>query len=132
MTKIEYTKEQIEELLSNSNVKACTKKYITFTDEFKLKSVELNKQWLLSKRIFKDFWFPEYILNSITPSDSIRRWKFKLKNKWLSWLIQTKKWRKKVEKIDISKMTQEEKIKYLETENAYLKELHKQIYWKYP
>jgi hypothetical protein len=40
MSKQEYNDEQIEELLSNSNVKGCTSKYITFSDDFKLKALE--------------------------------------------------------------------------------------------
>jgi hypothetical protein len=47
-------------------------------------------------------------------------------------LIKTKKWRKKLEKIDISKMTKDEYIRYLETKTSYLEELHNQAYWKYP
>jgi hypothetical protein len=43
MSKIEYTKEQIEELISNPNVRSCTSKYITFTDEFKVRAIELDK-----------------------------------------------------------------------------------------
>ena len=43
MSKIEYTKEQIQELLSNPNVKSCTSKYITFTDEFKVRAIQLDK-----------------------------------------------------------------------------------------
>ena len=34
--------------------------------------------------------------------------------------------------MDINKMSKDEKIEYLETEVAYLKELHKTAYWKYP
>jgi hypothetical protein len=47
-------------------------------------------------------------------------------------LIDTKKWRKKNENIDFTKMLPEEKIKYLETENAFLKEMYKLKHWKYP
>jgi hypothetical protein len=43
MSKKEYTKEEIQELMSNPNVKSCTSKYITFTDEFKVRAIELDK-----------------------------------------------------------------------------------------
>jgi hypothetical protein len=44
MSKQEYTKEQIKELENNLSVKKCSEKYITFTDEFKTKAIELNKK----------------------------------------------------------------------------------------
>jgi hypothetical protein len=38
-----YNKEQIQELLNVKYVKSCTSKYISFTDEFKIKALELDK-----------------------------------------------------------------------------------------
>jgi hypothetical protein len=55
MSKKEYSEEQIEEILSNPNVKTCSSKYITFTDEFKVKALELDKKHLLPREIFKKF-----------------------------------------------------------------------------
>jgi hypothetical protein len=37
MAGIKYNIKQIEELKNNKYVKDCTQKYITFTDEFKIK-----------------------------------------------------------------------------------------------
>lgn len=82
--------------------------------------------------IFRYFWFPDFIINSEVPRNVIKEWRRKIKTKWLSWLIGTKKWRKKWERIDISKMNKDEYIKYLETKTAYLEELHKTKYWHYP
>lgn len=132
MSNKEYNKVQIELLKTNKYVKGCTSKYITFTDEIKIEAMKLCNKWMYFRDIFKHFWFPDFIINSDVPKNAIKGWKRRIKINWLSWLIQTKKWRKKKEKIDISNMTQEEKIKYLETENAYLKELHKVAYWHYP
>ena len=55
MSKQEYTKEQIQELLSNPCVKKCTSKYISYTDSFKLKALELDKKYINYRKIFKDF-----------------------------------------------------------------------------
>lgn len=132
MSNKEYTKEQIQELVSNIYVKGCTSKYISFTDEFKIKALELDRNWIYHRKIFKDLWFPEYVYSTKIPKNSLWSWRFKLKNKWLPWLINTRKWRKKWEKLDFELMSLEEKIEYLETENAYLKELHKVTYWHYP
>lgn len=131
MSKSKYTGEQIVELLSNENVKDCSPKYITFIDVFKIKALELDSKWIYPRKIFEDFGFPEYICHSEVPKTSLGNWRHKLKNKWLSWLVQTKKWRKKQEKVDIADMTLEEQNEYLRTENAYLKELHKTVYGHY-
>jgi len=132
MSKQLYSKEQMKELLNNKYVKSCTSKYITFTDEFKIKALELDKKYINHRRIFKDFWFPEYIIESEIPCQSMKNWRRKIKNKWLTWLVWTKKWRKKKERINVSKMTLEEQNDYLKTKVAYLEELHKSVYWHYP
>jgi hypothetical protein len=79
MSKFEYTKEQIQELIGNTYVKSCTSKYITFTDEFKVKAVELYNNGFHHKRIFKDLGFPEYIINSTIPIQSLKNWRRKSK-----------------------------------------------------
>lgn len=136
MSKKQYSIGQIKELLMNINVKDCSTKYITFTDEFKIKALELDRKWHYHRTIFKDFWFPEYICSSEVPKDSLGNWRFKLKNKWLSWLIKTKKWRKNKENInsaDISRMTLIEQNEFLKAENAFLKEIGKLFEkWAYP
>lgn len=132
MAWIKYTKEQIEELKNNKYVKDCTEKYLAFTDEFKVKVLELDWKWKYHRKIFKDFWFPEYILSSDIIPILVWNWRHKMKKKWLSWLVWTKKWRKKKENIDFDNMTIEEQNEYLKTKVAYLEELHKKIYWHYP
>ena len=132
MSKREYTKEQIKELLNNPYVKDCSVKYITFTDDFKLRAIELDAEWIYHRQIFKDFWFPEYISSSKIVNQSLWNWRFKFKKKWLYWLINTTKWRKKKEQTDISKMSLKEEIDYIRTENAFLKEMYKLKHWKYP
>lgn len=132
MSKIEYTKEQVLELLANPNVKDCSNKYITFRDDFKIKVLKLDAQWIYHRQIFKDFWFPDYIVTSKIVSNSLWNWRHKFKNKWLSWLVWSKKGRKKWEKKDISKMNKDEQIEYFKTENAFLKEMYKLKHWNYP
>ena len=129
MWEIKYNNEQIKELESNKYVKSCTNKNINFTKECKIKVLELNKKWIFTKEIFQSLWFPEYVINSKIPSKSLDRWKRNIKIKWL---IEENKWRKNKEKFDVSKMSKDEYIEYLETENAILKELKKLIDWEYP
>jgi hypothetical protein len=92
----------------------------------------LDKKWVYFRDIFRHFWFPDFIVDSEVPKQTLKNWRNNMKTNWLSWLIGKRKWRPKKEKVDISKMTPEEKILFLETENAYLKELHKEAYWHYP
>ena len=132
MSKQEYSKFQIKELLNNPNVKKCSSKYITFNDNFKLLALNFDKKWIIHRNIFRKFWFPEYIINSKIPEKSLKNWRYNAKHKWIESLQNTQKWRKKKENFDISKMTKDEYIEYLETENAVLKELKKLIDWNYP
>jgi len=128
MTKIKYTKEQIKELKSNLAVKNATSKHIIFTKEFKLQAVKLAEKYITAKEIFKQFWFPEYVINSDVPKSSLARWK-RLSKKWI---IEEKKWRKKKEYIDTTKMTKDEYIEYLEAKLAIAEELKKLDKWEYP
>lgn len=132
MAKIKYNKQQIEELKSNKYVEDCTEKYITFTDEFKIKVLKLDAKWIYCRQIFFDCWFPEYIWNSNLVPRIVWNWKFKFRKNWWEWIIWTKKWRKKKENKDISKMTLEQQNEYLKAEVKYLKELHKKAHWHYP
>ena len=129
MAKIKYNNEQIKELGNNKYVKSCTNKNVNFTKKFKVKVLELDKQWMFHREIFKLLWFPEYIFNSRIPKLSLDRWKVNINKKWI---IEENKWRKKKEIIDFDKMTLEEQNEYLKTKVAYLEELNKLIDWGYP
>ena len=89
---MKYTKEQIEELKQIRYVKNVTSKSIIFTYEAKVKSLKLREKWLTSKEIFQELWFPEYVLNSKIPSQSICRWS---RNKQ-TWIIEKKRWKEKI------------------------------------
>lgn len=132
MTKAKYISTQINELLNNKYTRNCTNKNITFTKECKNEAVRLWEKWLTTKEIFKKLWFPEYILNSRIPINSLNRWRRNNEN----WNIERKKWKKiwfKIrEKINMNNLTDKEKIELLEVEVAYLRELYKQKHWFYP
>lgn len=129
MAEIKYSKEQIEELLKNKYVKSCTSKNVNFTKEFKIKVLELDKKWLFYREIFKLLWFPEYIFNSRIPKLSLDRWKVNINKKWV---IEEKKWRKKKEYFDVSKMSKDEYIEYLEAKLALTEELKRLENRNYP
>ena len=132
-----YNKVQIEEISNNPFVLRCWETWITFTKECKIESVKLWNKWLSTKEIFKKFNFPEYILDSQIPKNSICRWNNQYKKYWEeAFWIMTKRWRKLgfkgKKKININNLTDKEKIEYYQTENAYLKELFKEKHWFYP
>lgn len=129
MLKKEYTQEQILELLANKYVRNCTKKYIIYTDEFKEKAIELNKKYILPREIFKQCTFPEYIVNSLIPNQTLKRFRRLSKEQSLIW---NKKWRPKVEKIDFDNLTKDQYIEYLETKLAVFEELKKYAEWNFP
>lgn len=128
MSGIKYSKKQIQDLKNNKYVKNATQRSITFSTEFKYEVLKLSEKWIFYTEIFKKLWFPEYIINSKIPERSYHRWKYKSDK----WVIEEKKWRPTKKKIDYANLTNEEKIEYLETENAYLKELNKIKFWHYP
>ncbi len=132
MSKIHYTPLQRQELEQNIYVEKCTSKQIRFTSSFKRELIEQSKQQTFYRDIFRNLWFPEYIVSSKVPERTYTRYTNIEKRHWLAWLIGAKKWRPQKEKIDIEKMTAQEKIIYLETKVAYLEELHKKVYGHYP
>jgi len=129
MAEIKYNNEQIKELENIKYVKSCTNKNINFTKEFKTKVLEIDKQWLFYREIFKLLWFPEYIFNSRIPKLSLDRWKLNINKKWV---IEDNKWRKKKEYFDVSKMSKDEYIEYLEAKLALTEELKRLENRNYP
>lgn len=132
MTHIIYTESERQEIEQNQYVEKCTLKQIRFTNEFKIEVLKMVDTWIFYREVFRMLWFPEYVVRSKVPERSYTRWKNIKQKSGLVWLIWAKKWRPVKEKKDILKMNRDEKIEYLEAENAYLKELHKIAYWHYP
>ena len=129
MSKKRYTDEQIKELKANKYVMNCTEKSIQFTDEFRKIAMKLDGKEI-PRDIFKKYWFPDYVVNSIVPEKSFKRRRKSMREKWEIWLIDNR-WRnwwrprknkikkKSWEKIEISK----EEREYMQAELAVYKEL---------
>ena len=123
MSKKIYTQKQIDELNKNPYIKSCNEIYLEFTTKAKYKAVRLWESWLICKDVFRKMKLPEYIINSAIPTRNINAWKRTIKEKWESVFYTNKRWRKKgYGKVNPKNMTTEEYIKFLETENSYLKE----------
>lgn len=129
MSKKEYTKEQLEILRINKYIKNCSPKSISFTSEFKQKTIELDTLWKYSRDIFIEFWFPDFIVNSDVPRQSLKNWRLIMKRNWLIRLAEGKRWRKKKNKVNLSKMTKEEELKFFKAKSAYLEEENRILKW---
>lgn len=120
---IKYNKEERESLLQNRYVKNCSEKYLTFTDNCKIEAIALKESGMYSRDIFKTLGFPDFILHSQVPIQSMKNWSMKLKTRGIAWFKETKKWRKKKVKQDLSNMSKDKYITYLETQVASMKEI---------
>jgi transposase len=75
LKRAKFSPEQIEILMQNPYVKNCTKNYIAYTTEAKIKAMKLWNKGETAISIFRKFNFPEYIVDSDTPRKSLQRWK---------------------------------------------------------
>jgi hypothetical protein len=91
----------------------------------KIEALKLDSQWVYFKDIFNYLWFPNFIIDSSIPKQSLKNWRSKVKSKWFAWLVNTKKWRKDKDKIDFDNLTKDEEISYLRAKVAYLEEIAK-------
>lgn len=125
MSGIKYSAEQQRELSSNKYVKQCSEKYIQFTDAFKIYCLQQSMQWRYHRNIFHDAGFPEYILSSAIPKVCMWNWRHAFKEQGWAGVPSKQKGKKKQEKIDISKMTKDEYIGYLEAQVVAMSEVQK-------
>ncbi len=121
MSKIKFTKEQIEELKANSNVKNVSELGITYTDAFKMHFLEEYHTGKQVLEIFETYGFNIKTIGEKRAKDSRDRW------------VRAEK---RIEGIqDIRKdnhgrprtrdLSPEENIKRLKAENEYLKQVIK-------
>ena len=116
---IQFTDEQIELLLKNSNVEEVNSNTIKYTSDFKKLALELNQKGVSPKQIFKDAGFDLNIIGKNAPQQCIGNWKHKeklVKNTNIKYLEKQSKTNK------ILKSVLEEN-KYLKAEIEFLKKL---------
>ena len=127
MKKTSYTQEQIDILLLNPYVQSCTTKYVTLTDACKISALKLDAEWWYFQDIFAYLGFPDFFLQSGSPKQTMKNWRHALRTKGFGNMIGQIKGRKPKEMTNISEMTKDEYIVYLETKTAYLEALAKRI-----
>ena len=120
MSKRIFNKEQIRELLQNPNVKKCSEKSITYNKDFKISAVHKYRIGLPPNEIFRQAGFNVYAIGLDVPADSLLRWRRTFKHKGSEGLA-TETRGKAGGRPKTNWQNEKEKIKYLETQIAYLK-----------
>jgi len=122
MSNVIFTKEQIDELLSNPNVAKCSDKAITYSKEFKIKAVQLYNEGLQPKEIFRQAGFNINVIGRRKPQWLMHSWNklFRLKGeKGLK--TESRGGGGGRGKLKTKYLSDREKIKWMEAEIAYLK-----------
>jgi len=123
MSKRRFTADQIIELLKNKNVSKCSNKSITYSKKFKLLSIkQYEEDGFSPKMIFKEAGFNLYLIGENIPKGSLRRWRKIYATKGLVGLNTEARGRShNGGRPKIRGLTDTDRIKRLEIENAYLK-----------
>jgi transposase-like protein len=123
MSKRRFNETQAAELLKNKNVAKCSDKSITYSKEFKVRAVkQYYEDGYSPGMIFKEAGFDWQIIGPDSPKDCLQRWRTIYKARGVDCLsIETRGKHHKGGRPKINNMTDAERIKRLEIENAYLK-----------
>lgn len=120
MSKRIFTPKQIEELLRNVNVVTCSVKSITYHSDFKVAAIKKYQEGLPPREIFKQAAFDIDLIGHETPEACLKRWRNVSIRKGIQALsIETRG--KDGGRPKTTWSTEKEKLKYLETQVAYLK-----------
>ena len=122
MSKRIFTKEQIEELLQNTYVAACSDKSISFTKGFKVMAVRQYQEGLSARVIFKQVGINISLIGQKTPKWCLERWHESFKKKGEAGLrFDGRGSHKSGGRPKVNWSDDAEKLKYLEAQVAYLK-----------
>jgi len=121
MSKRIFTKEQIQELLKNKNIKNCTEKSITYSERFKINAIKLYEQGLTSSEIFRKAGFDLNIIGRHQPKECLGRWRKLVRKKGVCGLSEARGKHNQGGRPKTKDLSSVERIKWLEAEVAYLK-----------
>jgi hypothetical protein len=122
MSKRKFTLEQISELLKNANVVKCSEKSITYSTEFKVWAVKRYDEGLTASQIFKESGFDLLMIGADNPDCRLGDWRKIYNASGANGLIFEARGRSKAGGRPKAKgLTDADRIKRLEIENAYLK-----------
>jgi hypothetical protein len=122
MSKRIFSEEQIKTLLQNSNVAKCSDKSISYHKDFKILAVKKYQVGLSPSEIFKQAEFNVDIIGRERPKRCLHCWLKIFRTKGIKNLsIETRGRGKGGGRPKTNWSNEKEKIKYLETQVAYLK-----------
>ena len=117
-----FTREQIQELLKNPYVVKCSPKAITYANDFKVKVVKQHReQYLTAKEVFIKAGFDLEIIGQETPRWCLKRWGKIYRTKGEERLAIESRGKAPTGRPRIREITDQDRIKRLEAENAYLR-----------
>lgn len=120
MSKRIFTTEQIKTLLKNPCIDKCTTKSITYNPDFKASAVRQHKeQYATVKEVFVRAGFDLEVIGLETPKKCLERWCKIYRTKGIERLTQER--RGSSGRPRKRKLSDADRIKRLEAENAYLK-----------
>lgn len=119
-----FNQEQIKTLLQNPSVARCSEKSISYHKDFKVLAVRKYQEGLPPLEIFRQAQFDIDIIGHKTPKECLCRWRKILKNKGATGLKIDGRGKHKSggHPKNLANLSDEEKLKRLEAEVAYLKE----------
>jgi transposase-like protein len=123
MSKRRFTEEQINEMLMNKNVAKCSDKAISYNKDFKIEAVKLyQNEGMSANQIFKEAGFNLDMIGREVPKDLLYDWTRIFETKGIDGLlIETRGKSNGGGRPKTKWSTDKERIKYLETQVAYLK-----------
>mgnify|MGYP001562645194 FL=1 len=120
MSKRIFLEEEIREISGNKNVSRCSKRSITWKKEFKERAVRLNGEGTTPQEIFRQAGFNLAAIGRETPKGCLKRWNKVFRKKGADGFVESRG-RHGGRKPKPKDLTDADKIKRLEAENAYLK-----------
>ena len=121
MSKRRFNREQINDLLENSNVAKCSEKSITYAKDFKVWVIsQYDEEGKTAAEIFKEAGFDLRVIGKDTPKNCLGSWRQVFKQKGEDGLLIETRGRGGG-RPKTRGLTQADKIKRLEIEVAYLK-----------
>ncbi len=122
MSKRIFSEEQIKALLQNENVVRCSDKSISYCKDFKISAIGKYRGGLPPNEIFRQAKFDIDMIGRKTPKRCLQSWRRIFEDKDIQELpVETRGRGKGGGRPKTNWQNEKEKIKYLETQIAYLK-----------
>ena len=122
MSKTRYTEKQVRDLSDNIYVARCSAKSITYSQEFKQLAIKQYEIGLVAVEIFRDANFDLELVGRNKANGCLKRWRKKYQIRGSAGLNSDERGRSHRGGRPITRgLTDVDRIKRLEIENAYLK-----------